>query len=79
MPILGKKEQNIYLIYLRSRKELVHEDSKRPKVYRPVVTLIEDDFRGDILWSAAECPCLPPSVNVLGEAKVHHFYVTLLI
>ena len=41
--------------------------------------LVEDDLGRHVLRSPAEGPGLPTRINVLGEAKVDHFYVTLLI
>ena len=41
--------------------------------------LVEDNLWSHILWSPAEGPGLPASVNVLREPEVDHFYVTLLI
>ena len=64
---------------LRSSEQLVHEDAEGPEVHRSVVTLVQDDLRSNILRSAAECPCLPPGINVFGEAKVDHLYVAFLI
>ena len=65
--------------YLRSSQQLIHEDPERPEVHGPVVSLVEDDLRGDVLRGPAECPGLTTAVNVLRKAKIDHFNVALFI
>ena len=64
---------------LRSSQQFVHQDPERPEVHGPVVALVEDDLRGDVLRGPAECPGLTTAVNVLRKAKIDHFNVALFI
>ena len=41
--------------------------------------LVQDDFWSNIFWSATESPSLAARVDVLGEAKVDHLDVALLV
>ena len=55
---------------IHSSKQLKHENSKGPDVSSEVVTLVENDFGGDVLGSPAERPCLPTEADFLREAKI---------
>ena len=51
-------------------EEFVHEDAETPVVDGEVVSLVEDDFRRYVLWSAAEGPSLASEADALGESEV---------
>jgi hypothetical protein len=57
-------------IYSRSGEQFTHEHPERPEVYRSVVSLVQDDFRGDVLGSAAKGPRLAALRDALRETKV---------
>mmetsp|Transcript_20275 Transcript_20275/g.33047 ORF Transcript_20275/g.33047 Transcript_20275/m.33047 type:complete len:248 (+) Transcript_20275:229-972(+) len=57
---------------------LMEKNSQSPIVNTPVMTLAANNFRGQVIGRAAECPCLP-LVAVLGKAKVNEVAVTIRI
>lgn len=52
-------------------KELKHQNAQRPEVGGDVVALVEDNFRGHILWRPTERPRLPAQTNLFGETKIN--------
>ena len=61
---------------LRSGQQLVHKYSQSPEVHGPVVSLVEDDLGSHVLRRPTECPRLAASLQLLGEAEVHHLDIT---
>lgn len=56
---------------------LVHQHTQRPPVDGFVVTLTEDDLRGEVLGRTAQRPCA--ALHSLGEAEIRHLQVTLRV
>lgn len=54
-----------------SGEELVHEDPEGPVVDGNVVPLTRQNLWRNVVWCAAECPCLLVPRNALRKAKVN--------
>lgn len=71
----NRKNFNLLLMALvkhqPSTQQLKDEDSQRPVVGRQVVSFIQDDLRGHVLWSPTKRPRLLPQAKFFSKTKVH--------
>lgn len=51
-------------------QELIHQDSQGPVVCRNVMTFVQDDLWGYVLWGATKSPCFLSKSYFLCKAKV---------
>jgi hypothetical protein len=49
----------------------MHENSKRPVVHSPVMSLVQDDLWCNIFWCSTECPRFTAKAKSFGKAKVN--------
>lgn len=51
------------------------QNTKCPKVHSAIVTFVENDFGGYVLWCTAKSPSLTAIPDIFGKPKVHKLNV----
>lgn len=71
---------NVHWVLILERWEscqhLVDKNAKAPPVNWFSVTLVQENFRSDVLWGATNCE--GTFGNDFSEAKINHFQVSIL-